>query len=496
MLDQKRLSALEMSPEDFKKAGYEIIDQLADFLKNIKDKPVTKGEKPAQIQKLLTQKSIPENGSKASLVLREVCDLLVDHSLFNGHPKFFGYITSSAAPIGALGDLIAAAINPNVGAYALSPVATEIEKQTIQWISEFIHYHPDCGGVLVSGGNMANFVGFLTGRAKKVKWDLVNEGIGAEKKDLVVYCPKGTHTWIEKATYLFGHGKNSIRWISVNEKQEMNTDDLESNIKKDLAENRLPFMVVGTFGSVGTGSIDPLDAISEICNKYDLWFHVDGAYGAPVAGLPEFKKEATGLQKADSIALDPHKWFYSPLEVGCVLVKNVGDLKKTFSFHPDYYNFDGNDMEEPVNFYEYGLQNSRGFRALKVWLSFKQIGRTGFIETIREDISLAKYLFDRLKDHQDFETVLHSLSITTFRFIETGLRNFDSDKEKKEFLNKLNKQIVDEIQVSGDAFLSNAIIDGKYCLRTCIVNFRTSKNDIDELIEIVSRVGRKLTHTS
>ncbi len=484
-MSKLRKSSIEMNKEEFRKIGHQLIDDISDFIENIDDKPITPNEKPSQIQTILGNSSFPENGTPANELVSKTTQLLFNHSLFNGHPKFLGYITSSAAPIGALADLLAASVNPNVGAHILSPIATEIEKQTVKWLSEFIGVSPDYGGILVSGGNMANFTAFLAARTAKAPKNIKVNGIQNKTDKLTVYCSKTTHTWIEKATILFGLGTNSIRWIPTDEYNKIDTEILETTIKKDLENGCKPIMVIGTAGDVSTGVVDDLNELSIICKRYDLWFHIDGAYGIPAAVIPNLKDMFNGIKEADSIALDPHKWLYSPLEAGCTLVKNPQHLIDTYSSHPEYYNFTNQEGEMAQNYYEYGFQNSRGFRALKVWLALQQVGRSGYENLISEDIKLSKMLFELADQHSELEAVSQNLSITTFRFIALGNANTN------EYLNKLNEEIVNELQTGGEVFLSNAIIQENYCLRACIVNFRTSKKDIEEIIEIIIRVGRK-----
>lgn len=483
---KSRRSTIEMDKEEFRKIGYQLIDDISNFIGSIDQKPVTPNEGPSQLQDLLGNTSLPENGRPAAELIAKTTDLLLNHSLLNGHPKFLGYITSSAAPIGALADLLAASVNPNVGAQILSPIATEIEKQTIKWLCDFIGVPSDYGGILVSGGNMANFTAFLAARTAKAPQNIKEDGIQNTSNKLTVYCSKTTHTWIEKAVVLFGLGTKSVRWIPTDASNKMDTKVLENTIKIDLENGYLPLMVVGTAGDVSTGVVDNLSDISAICKTYNLWFHIDGAYGAPAAIIPKLKHLFTGIKDADSIALDPHKWLYSPLEAGCTLVKNPQHLIDTFSSHPEYYNFSKSGQDKAQNFYEYGLQNSRGFRALKVWLALQQVGRSGYKKLIREDIELSEMLYDLADKHPELEAVSQNLSITTFRYVP--LENIDN----KEYLNTLNEAILNELQTGGEVFLSNAIVKGQYSLRACIVNFRTSKKDIEEIIEIVIGTGRKV----
>ncbi len=482
-----RETPIEISKEEFKKTGYQLIDTVAEFFDTIKTKPVTTGESPKHLQAILGNASLPEDGESPEEILSTASRLLLNHSLLNGHPKFFGYITSSPAPIGALADLLAAAVNPNVGANILSPMATEIEKQIIKWLAEFIGVNANYGGVLVSGGNMANFTAFLAGRTAKAPKNLKQNGINTTDK-LVVYCAKTTHTWIEKAVVLFGMGTNAIRWIETDASNKINIEALEQTIKEDLKNEYKPIMVVGNAGDVSTGAVDDLTSIAVVCKKYDLWFHVDGAYGIPAAVIPGLKNLFEGIEEADSIALDPHKWLYSPLEAGCTLVKDPNHLIETYSSHPVYYNF-SNDEPSTQNFYEYGLQNSRGFRALKVWMILQQVGRNGYIKMIGEDIRLSKLLFKLAEENPELEAITQNLSITTLRYAP---QNYYNTENRETYLNKLNEALLNNSQQGGEVFLSNAVVNEKYCLRSCIVNFRTSEKDIQEVIEIIVREGRKV----
>ena len=337
---------------------------------------------------------------------------------------------------------------------------------------------------------MANFIGFLAARKLKATWDPDKQGLSIENKRPVVYVSKETHTWIEKAAELFGLGAKSVRWIETNNEQQMDLVALEKQIVTDLAEKHLPFLVVGTAGTVGTGAIDDLPEIAAICKKYNLWFHVDGAYGAPSVVLPNASIQLKGLREADSIALDPHKWLYSPLEAGCTLVRNPNHLLETFSHHPVYYNFDGKEEDPSINYYEFGLQNSRGFRALKVWLGLRQVGREGYVQMIGDDIALSQHLFETIGTYPELQAVNQSLSITTFRFVPQDLTNTSLDVEP--YLNKLNEELLNRLQSSGEAFVSNALVEGKYLLRACIVNFRTTQYDVELLPQIVVRFGKEI----
>lgn len=303
-----------MSGDEFRQAGHQLVDELAEFLDSLPDRKVTPAPTVTELKTLLGDEGVPQQGTDAAALLKDVTGKLVDHSLFNGHPRFWGYVTSSAAPIGALGDFLASAINQNVGAWQLSPLATEIELQTIRWIAEFVGYPTDCGGVMVSGGNMANFVGFLAGRHAKANWNIRESGVNGGDKPMCFYCSDATHTWAQKAADLFGLGTNAIHWISCDANQRMNVPELIERIAEDRKTGFHPFLVAATAGSVATGSVDPINAIADVCENEGLWLHVDGAYGAMAAALPEADPDLQAISRADSVALDPHKWLYSPTD--------------------------------------------------------------------------------------------------------------------------------------------------------------------------------------
>ncbi len=483
--DGHRHAPMEINHSEFRRLGKQLVDEIADHLERLRSGKVTAGKTPKEIRELLGNRQLPETGTDSGYLLANTTRMLMDYSLFNGHPRFFGYITSSPSPLGTLGDFLASAINQNVGSFSLAPVGTEIEAQTIRWIAEMIGYPSDCGGILVSGGNMANFVAFLSARRAKSAHDIRTQGA---RNDVRIYASTETHTWVQKAADMFGTGTDAIHWIPADNEQRMDTTLLEQAILSDKQRGLHPAIVIGTAGTVSTGAIDPLPEIASIARKHSLWFHVDGAYGAPAAILPEASEDLKGLQFADSVAVDPHKWLYAPLEVGCTLVRKKENLLDTFRFHVPYYRFGGTEDDQPINYYEYGPQNSRGFRALKVWLTIQQVGKQGYIGMIRDDIRLAEIMHEELRHYPELEPYKQSLSITTFRFVPQDLSG--SNQQHEEYLNTLNTEILYRLQNSGEAYLSNAMYNGKFLLRACIVNFRTSVNDVKDLLRIIIRIGK------
>jgi glutamate/tyrosine decarboxylase-like PLP-dependent enzyme len=343
---------------------------------------------------------------------------------------------------------------------------------------------------------MANMVCFLAARAahaSRVGWDVRAQGTGGGGGQLTVYTSAETHTWVQKAADLFGLGTDAVRWIEVDDAQRMRTDRLRERIAADRKAGLQPFLVIGTAGSVATGAVDPLPAIAALCREEGLWFHVDGAYGAPAARVRGAPADLAALGSADSVAVDPHKWLYAPLEAGCALVREPEALLAAFSYQPSYYHMHGLAEDPPVNFYEWGPQNSRGFRALKVWLAFRQIGRAGYERSIADDIALARRLHAAVAAHPELEARTLGLSIVTFRYVPPDLASSTmSAEERAAYLNEHNTALLTRLQEGGAVFMSNAVLDGAFALRACIVNFRTSAADVDAVPEIVAREGRLL----
>ncbi len=365
-------------------------------------------------------------------------------------------------------------------------MASEIEAQSIRWIAELIGYPSDCGGLLVSGGNMANFVGFWAARRAKGGTAVRSDG-ASTSSGLRVYASSATHTWLEKVADLSGLGTSAIRSIAVDGAERLDAGALRSAIERDLDDGLNPFMVVGSAGTVSTGAVDPLGEIASICRDFDLWFHIDGAYGAPAAVMDDAPGDLAHICEADSVAIDPHKWLYAPLEAGAVLVRDNAVLRDTFSYHPPYYPDKASDDEVGLMYYELGPQNSRGFRALKVWLGIRQVGREGYRRMITEDVRLARVLFEEAQSHPELEAVTHNLSITTFRYVPKGVE--PGTPAEEEYLNELNRRLLVRLQKGGEVFLSNAVLGNRYLLRACVVNFRTSEEDIRAIPDIVARIG-------
>jgi len=472
---------LDMAPEDFRALGHRLVDRLADFLAELPSRPVAPDVTPEAVREALGRGTLPEEGREPAAELERAFSLLVSYSRLTAHPRQWGYIIGSAAPVGALADLVAATLNANVVAWASAPMATEIELQAVAWLGELLGY-PVAAGLFTSGGNAANFLGFLAARRARAGWNVRAEGVRAGPR-LRVYVSRETHTWIEKAADAFGLGTDAVRWIDTDGHARMDPAALERAIDADLAAGEHPFLIVGTAGTVSTGAVDPLPRLAAIARRRGLWFHVDGAYGAPAILAEDAPPDLAGLREADSLAVDAHKWLHAPLEAGCTLVRDPRALADAFAYHPPYYaSFaDGEDL---VNFHELGLQNSRAFRAFKVWLALASAGRRGYAELVARDLALARRLHERLAASPEIEALTRGLSIVTFRYAPAGVAGAALDD--------LNRALVARVHRSGEAYVSHAQVDGRFALRACITNFRSREADVDALPGIVRRLGAGL----
>jgi len=480
---------LEMSAAEFRALGHDLVERLADFLESVPARPTAPELSPARARARLGGDGLPARGADAGALLERAAEMLFDGCRLNGHPRSWGYVIGSPAPIGILGDFLASALNPNLAAWPGAPIPCEMEAQAVRWIADLLGYPVECGGLLTSGGNMANFIGVLAARRAHADWDLRRAGLAPAAGRLRLYASRETHTWLEKGADIFALGTDAIRWIATDADLRIDTDALRARIAADKAAGERPFLVVGSAGTVSTGAVDPLPELAAIARENGLWFHVDGCYGAPAVAVAGAPADLAGLRAADYLAVDAHKWLFVPLEAGCALVRERAALRDSFSFRPPYYHY-GVDDGEVMHYHEYGPQNSRGFRALKVWLTLQRAGRAGYAAMIGRNMDLARAMAAALDADPRFEVATQSLSITTFRYVPEDLER--TAPTAAAYLNELNAALLTRLQNGGEVFLSNAVIDGRFLLRACITNFRTGEEDVRALPGIVARLGAAL----
>jgi aromatic-L-amino-acid/L-tryptophan decarboxylase len=482
--------SLGLDADEFRRIGHRAVELAAAYLEGLRARPVFRPMGPEQRQALLAL-PLPEHGADPGAILDAVAERVLPHPMGNGHPRWFGWVNSPPSPVGAVADLLAAALNPSCagGDHA----AIYLEHCAVRWLMELVGFPTEGSmGLLVSGGSMASLTGLAAARHRAATldgWDVREEGLQGGRPPLTLYLSEEGHSCLRKAAELLGLGRAATRTVPIDDQLRIDVRALRSAIDADRSAGRRPFCVAASAGAVNTGAIDPLEELADLCDEQGLWLHVDGAYGAfgvldPVAA-PRF----AGLGRVHSLALDPHKWLSVPVECGCVLVRDGALLRDAFSLVPPYIRTEaGRGFGGLPWFSEYGFQQTRGFRALKLWMTLQQAGRAGLAAHVARHNALARDLAARIDADPDFERLAPvTLSIVCFRYAPEGLRGDDAR------LDELNKAIMHEVQAGGEAFLTNTILRGRFALRACILHFDTTADDVAALVAVVRRVGRRLS---
>ena len=421
------------------------------------------------------------------------CRSILAGSRHNGHPRFFGYVASPSTPVGAFADLIASTLNANVTSWRSGPAATEIESLVVRWLGSLIGFSESAHGLLTSGGSMANTTALLIAQRNKTTADVSRAGLWNHQAPMTVYASEQVHMSIPKAADILGLGRDQVRTVACDDRFRLDIRALRERLNHDQQNGLIPFCVIASAGTVNTGAVDPLRDVAEVAREFGLWFHVDGAYGAPGSLDASKRPLFAGLELADSVSLDPHKWLYVPLDAGCLLVRDEAAARKAFTAgEADYIKVHEEDAGEAFAFWDYGMELSRRFRALKIWMTLRYYGSRRIAEAIADDNALAQYLAERVEAAEDFELLAPvELSICCFRYAPKGLLEkleFASQVEREQIeteLDELNTRIMLAVQRGGQAYVSNATIRGKFALRACITNFRTTRADIDKTLEII-----------
>jgi len=464
------------------------VDLWQEFLQRLPSLPVSGSWSTAEVAAGVVR-PIPEEPMSDDELFEYLRQVVFDWSMYPGHPRFMAYISGAGTVPGAPADLLAAGLNMNAGGWRLAPSATEIELALVRWFAEQFGLPPSAGGLIVSGGAMANFVALKVARDRKSSWDIRNRGVSAGPP-LRLYASQEVHVVTDRAADMLGLGVDAVRKIPVDDGYRIRTDLLRQAIVEDRAAGFHPVAVVASAGTVATGAIDPLAKLADICAEEGLWFHIDAAYGGPAVLADDLRPQFAGIERADSIAFDPHKWLYTPHSGGCVLVRDSSDLVMSFAAVAAYVYEDKELSGHGMDLGMMGPQFSRGFQAFKIWVSLLAHGRSAFARRISHDAELARYMAARVGERPEFElTVPASLSICCFRFVPEGLAD---TADRDDYLNRLNQRLMTEIQLDGRAFCSNAVLDGRFVLRACIVNFRTEAEDVDALLDVAAELGSKL----
>ena len=473
---------LDWGPGQARELTGEMLDLWSELLERMGELPVAPMAAAGDVAAAMTL-PIPE----APLSAREIAELLrpmvFDHSALCGHPGFLAYISGSGTVPGAAADLLAAGLNPNVGGWSLSGGATELELHLMRWMAQRFDLPAGAGGLMTSGGAASNFTALKAARDAHAPGDVRADGING--LGLVLYASQEAHATIAEAADMMGMGERAVRSIPTDEAFRMRADELERAVADDLASGLHPFCVVATAGSTATGAIDPIPAVADICERHGLWLHVDAAYGGAAAFSPELRPLLAGIDRADTIAFDPHKWLYTPQSSACLLARDPQTLRAAFSIDAAYVREDAELSGRGVNIGELGPQWSRAFLALKVWMSLAAHGTDAYARRIAHDVELARYLDGRVREHADLESMCPvTLSIACFRYAPAGVDDATLDA--------LNERLMIEIRRHGRTFPSNAVLNGRYGLRACFVNHRTEADVVDDLVNAAVSLGSGL----
>lgn len=466
---------IDLSPEDFRTLGYQAVDMIVERLAAQAELPVRQPV-PTDLRDQWMHSPIPAEGSDPAAILKRVAEQVLPYPMGNSSPRFFAWVNSPPAPMGILADMLAAALNASVagGDHA----ATYVEHGVLNWIKSIFGFSEEAGALLCSGGSVANLIPLAVMRHVKTGGTIRAQGFNGERAPMVVYTSAQGHSCIQKAVELLGLGSDYLRKIPVDSDYRMDIAALEAQIAADRAAGLRPVCVAASAGTVNVGSIDPLDTLADLCKREALWFHIDGAYGGFGILAEQTAVMFSGIERADSLAIDPHKWLYIPVECGCTLVRDAQAMRDTFSLIPAYLR---HDRALPW-FSEFGIQQSRGFRALKLWMTMQQVGLEGYKRLISHDVAMAQSLQAKIRARADFELVTAGpLSVTCFRYTPANVSDIEA----------LNRTLVPILQVGGEAFLTGTELDGQFVLRACIVNFRTNEADLERLLDAIVAAGQQ-----
>jgi glutamate/tyrosine decarboxylase-like PLP-dependent enzyme len=505
--DEARATTLDLPPEELSALARAFYDLTLDYIGSPNALPVFPATDAARLAEIF-RRPLPEEGCGLESLERD-CREVVRHSRQNGHPRMFGYVASPSAPAGTLASLLAAALNSNVTSWRSAPAATEVERTVVGWLAELIGFkgeglNESCGGLLTSGGSMANLDAlFVAHRAKsrEAAHNPSREGLWNAAAPMTIYASDQVHLSIPKAADILGIGREQVRLVPSDERFRLDVRALGERVEADGRAGLRPFCVVASAGTVSTGAVDPLDEAARVARKHDLWFHVDGAYGALAASDANKRALFRGLKEADSVSLDPHKWLYAPLDCGCLIFREPERARAAFAGTEEgYIKVFERQPEEAFAFWDYGVELSRPFRALKVWTILRYYGARRVADAIAEDCALAEHLARLVRAAEDFELLAPvTLGICCFRYLPAGARReleeAKSGEERERAnarLDALNARVMQRVQRGGTAYLSNAALRGRFALRASITNFRTTRHDLRTTLDAVRAAAREV----
>jgi aromatic-L-amino-acid/L-tryptophan decarboxylase len=468
---------LDPSADEIRDWGGSVIQLMTDYLGDLRDRRVYRHMSSREIRDRFDP-VLPTEGIDFDGLLKAFRETIVPFSRQNAHPRMFGYVQSPGTALAAFADLLASTLNANLTVWRSAPAPVELERLTIDWIRQILGFDAEAGGLFVSGGSMANLAAIAAARQAK----------DHPSDRLRIYASSETHFSIAKAAALLGIGRENVRIVAVDERFKIRVDDLVAKITADLKAGYVPFCVVANAGTVNTGAVDPLVEIREIANRFQLWMHVDGSYGAFAVLAKSARGLFAGLERADSIALDPHKWLYLPVDVGCVIYRAPEITRAVFAHEAEYTRIIGEEADEAFAFWDYRPELSRRFRALKVWMLLKGVGLDSLGEAIESNLACARYFESKVRASDDFEMAARiELSIFCFRHVPAHLKG-----ESPQVIDDFNERLLIALQRDGSSYLSNTTLGGRFALRGCVLNYRTTLRDMEILLDDLRRVARSL----
>ena len=476
--------------EQYRALAHRMVDESLDYLRDVRERPTWK-PMPAEVRERLTTEPLPRTGMGDAAVYEAFLADVRPYPNGNIHPRFWGWVMGTGTPQAAMEDFLASVMNPNVGGFEQSPVL--VERQVIRWCAELMGFPATAGGILVSGGTMANDLCLAVARQKGAGFDVRTEGLQGDHPTLLVYGSSETHGWLKKACELLGLGNASFRRVPVRDDYTVDVAAMQSMITADRAAGHRPFCVIGTAGTVQTGATDDLNALADLAAREKLWFHVDGAFGAMAALAPDVAAQVSGQERADSLAFDLHKWGYLPFDVACVLVRNDADLVETFSAQGAYLASEKRGLmaQSGVFFADRGIELTRSFKALKVWMRFRATGTDTLGKHIARNVAQAGRLASLVSAHPELELLAPApLNIVNLRYVAPALGDAALDDAA---LDAINREILIQLQEQGIAVPSGTVIRGRFSIRVAVSNHRSSDADFDALVDGVVRIGRTLT---
>jgi glutamate/tyrosine decarboxylase-like PLP-dependent enzyme len=475
-----------LDPDDwpgFRALAHRMLDDTLDAMEHVRDRAPWRPF-PADAARAL-RRPLPRQPSDASEVYEEFRALIEPYAYGNTHPRFWGWVNGTGTPVTVLAELLAAGMNPNTAAFDQS--AVHVESVVLAWLREALGLPAGGSGLLVSGGSMANLLGLAVGRHARAPFDVRDEGL-AEQAPLVVYASTETHSSVQKAVELMGLGARGLHKIPVDADYRVDVAALRAAVRADRARGLEPLAVVGNCGTVNTGALDDLAALADLCAEEGLWFHVDGAFGSFAALSPALRPLVRGLERADSLACDLHKWMYMPFEAGCLLVRHAAVHRDTFTVIPAYLQKVSGGVAgvpEELRFSDLGIQLTRGFRALKVWFGLRTAGLERHARLVEQNVAQAAHLVELVEASDELELVAPApLNVVNFRYRAPGLAASELDR--------LNERLLVRLQEDGVAVPSSTVLGGRFCVRVAITNHRTRRDDLDALVAGAVAIGREL----